>query len=105
LVVAQQRAAEGDQRRVLFGETRYGAIMLDDVDDRLLEPLPQARRLVRRPLVLLVDLARGDQHGELKEARTDRAVLAGRDTEAPLARDVHRDVRRPRARSEVLALV
>ena len=105
LLLAQQRAAERDQRRVLLGEARDGAVVLHDVDDGLLEALPQARGLVRRPFVLLVDLARGDQHGELKQARTDGAVLAGRNAEAALARDVDGDVRRARARREVLALV
>src|SRR5512139_604916 len=41
-VVAQQRAAERDQRGVLLGEARDGTVVLHDVDDGLLETLPQA---------------------------------------------------------------
>src|SRR5688572_32854521 len=82
LVVAQQRAAERDQRRVLLRETGHEPVVLDDVDDGLLETLPQARRLVRRPFVLLVDLTGCDQHGELEKTRANGAVLAGRNAEA-----------------------
>src|SRR5678815_3763102 len=92
-VLAIQRASKGDERGVLVGEARDVLVVLDDVDDRLLEPLPQSCRLVGRPLVLLVDLSGDDEDRELKIARADRTVNARWDTEAALPRTVVRDVR------------
>src|SRR5580700_10879974 len=57
-VLAIQRASESDERRVLVGEACHVLVVLDDVDDRLLKSLPQARGLVGGPLILLVDFSR-----------------------------------------------
>ena len=58
VVLAIQRASEGDERGVLVGQARDVSVVFDHVDDRLLEPLTQASRLVRRPFGPLVDSSR-----------------------------------------------
>ena len=78
-VLAQQRTAEGDHRCVLVRQARHRTVdLFHDVDDVLLEALASTRRLVRRPLVLLVYLACRDQHGELELTSADGAGLAAR---------------------------
>ena len=94
LVLAQQRPP-GDERCVLLGQPRNTPPVLDDVDDGLLEPLSAASRFVRRPLVLLIDLARDDQDRQLEEACADRAPLASWNAKRALPRAVVRDVGRP----------
>ena len=96
-VFAQQRAAERDHRLIFLGQPVNGPVVLHDVDHGLLEALAQARGLVRGPLVLLIDVARRDQHRELKLARTNRTVLAGRYPDTAPARAVYGHVRGARA--------
>src|SRR4030095_4745014 len=97
-VLAIQRASKRDERGVLVGKARHVLVVLDDVDDRLLESLPQARGLVGGPLVLLIDFSRDDEHRKLKVPRADRAVHAREDTEAALPGAVIRNVGGSRAR-------
>ena len=97
-VLAIERSSKGDERGVLVGQARHRPVVLDDVDDRLLEPLPQARGFVGRPLVLLVDFPRDDEHRELKEPRAHGAVHARWNTQAALPGAVAREVRGSRPR-------
>src|SRR5262249_13070545 len=103
-VITIQRASKGDERGVLLGEGRHVLVVLDDVNDRLLESLPQARRLVSGPLVLLVDLSRHDEHCELKVAWADGAAHARGDTEAALPWTITRDVPGPWTRLDLRPL-
>src|SRR5207249_326453 len=100
-VFAKQHAPESDQRRVLVGQLRHVPVVLDDINNRLLQALPQTRQLMRGPFVLLVDLPRGNQDRELKISRTDGALLTCRDTQVALPRAVDRNVRRSRPWGEV----
>ena len=74
-MVAKKRAPESDKRRVLVGQPRHFPIVLDDINNRLLQTLPSSRRFVRGPFVLLINLSRGNEDGELKVSSKQRRIF------------------------------
>src|SRR5882762_8640481 len=74
--VAKELAAEGDDRSLLFRGSRDGPAEFHGVEDLGIQALLQGDRLVRRPLELAVELARGHQDRKLPQARLERHLVA-----------------------------
>src|SRR5439155_1372929 len=66
--VAKKLAAERDDRRLLLRRSRNGLAELHRVEDPWIQALLQGDRLVRRPLELAVELARGHEDRKLPRA-------------------------------------
>jgi hypothetical protein len=94
LVIAEEGASEPNDRRILLGYTGQLSTELHDVDHRLVEPGFQSGRLVRRPFVMLVEFARGDERRQLEVLRAGNGLpqdlVQGKDRLGRL-RAVHRD--------------
>ena len=66
--IAEQRASELNDRRVLLRDASHASVELDDVDDRLFDAGTDRRRLVAGPLILLIEFAGGHERGHFEVA-------------------------------------
>ena len=69
-MIAEQRAAEADHQRVFAGQSFHAAIEAYRVDGLAIDIDAFGPGFVRRPLVIFVKFARGDQGAKLKHLRT-----------------------------------
>ena len=60
-MIAEESPSEANHWRILLSEPGDITVELHDVDDGLLESGTERRRLVPRPLVLLIELSRCDE--------------------------------------------